>query len=150
MAVSWSYQQSSFLMMNITLLAQSMGIYSIIMGGYDDEKLKEAFKIPKRFQISAVMALGYPVNLESKMPTLRHPLGRNWVGFVRSREDFVWRPLECFHVITFCFTRLIKMRGGKRGSHKGRERILVENEEDIIARNMMVCRFHEVSVVGGS
>ena len=30
------------------------------------------------------------------------------------------------------------MRGGKRGSHKGRERILVENEDDIIARNMMV------------
>ena len=30
------------------------------------------------------------------------------------------------------------MRGGKRGSHKGRERILAENEDDIIARNMMV------------
>lgn len=30
------------------------------------------------------------------------------------------------------------MRDGKRGSHKGRERILVENEDDIIARNMMV------------
>lgn len=32
------------------------------------------------------------------------------------------------------------MRDGKRGSHKGRERILVENEDDIIARNMMVAR----------
>ena len=30
------------------------------------------------------------------------------------------------------------MRGGKRGSHKGRERVLAENEDDIIARNMMV------------
>lgn len=31
------------------------------------------------------------------------------------------------------------MRGGKRGARKGRERVLVENEDDIIARNMMVC-----------
>ena len=30
------------------------------------------------------------------------------------------------------------MRGGKKGSRKGRERVLVENEDDIIARNMMV------------
>ena len=30
------------------------------------------------------------------------------------------------------------MRGGKRGAHKGRERVLAENEDDIIARNMMV------------
>lgn len=30
------------------------------------------------------------------------------------------------------------MRGGKRGQHKGRERVLAENEDDIIARNMMV------------
>lgn len=30
------------------------------------------------------------------------------------------------------------MRGGKKGSHKGRERVLAENEDDIIARNMMV------------
>ncbi|OAO15253.1 hypothetical protein AV274_3030 [Blastocystis sp. ATCC 50177/Nand II] len=29
------------------------------------------------------------------------------------------------------------MRGGKRGQHKGRERVLAENEDDIIARNMM-------------
>lgn len=31
-----------------------------------------------------------------------------------------------------------KMRDNKRGAKKGRERVLVENEDDIIARNMMV------------
>ena len=30
------------------------------------------------------------------------------------------------------------MRGGKRGSQRGKERVFAENEEDIIARNMMV------------
>lgn len=125
-------------MMNITLLAQSLGIYSIIMGGYDDVKVKEAFKIPKRYQISAVMALGYPLNLEQKMPTLRHPLGKERSGLVRNREDFIWRKVECSNVITFLFYTVDIMRGGKKGSHKGRERILVENEDDIIARNMMV------------
>lgn len=103
MVVSWSYQQSSFLMMNITLLAQSLGIYSIIMGGYDDEKVKEAFKIPKRYQISAVMALGYPLNLEQKMPSLRHPLGKDRSGLVRSREDYIRRKVECSNGITFLF-----------------------------------------------
>ena len=36
-------------------------------------------------------------------------------------------------------TNRINMRDGKRGARKGRERVLVENEDDIIARNMMVC-----------
>lgn len=31
-----------------------------------------------------------------------------------------------------------RMRDNKRGAKKGRERVLVENEDDIIARNMMV------------
>ena len=106
-------------MMNITLLAQSLGIYSIIMGGYDDVKVKEAFKIPKRYQISAVMALGYPLNLEQKMPTLRHPLGKERSGLVRNREDFIWRKVECSNVITFLFYTVDIMRGGKKGSHKG-------------------------------
>lgn len=88
-------------MMNIILLAQSMGIYSIIMGGYDDEKLKEAFKIPKRFQISAVLALGYPLKLEATSPTLRFPLGKDCNGSVRNRQDFIWRKMECSPVITF-------------------------------------------------
>ena len=34
------------------------------------------------------------------------------------------------------------MRGGKRGSQRGKERVFAENEEDIIARNMMVFLSH--------
>lgn len=40
------------------------------------------------------------------------------------------------------------MRGGKRGQHKGRERVLAENEDDIIARNMMVRFSPELSRIG--
>ena len=42
--------------------------------------------------------------------------------------------------LVFCGHNIFNnnMRGGKRGSHKGRERVLAENEDDIIARNMMV------------
>lgn len=40
------------------------------------------------------------------------------------------------------------MRGGKRGSQRGRERVFAENEEDIIARNMMVVLSFLLMILG--
>lgn len=57
----------------------------------------------------------------------------------------------CLLYLSFCrwnpfLESLIPMRGGKKGARKGRERVLVENEDDIIARNMMVysCGFFPI------
>lgn len=46
-------------MMNMLLLAQSRGISSLVINGYDEEKIVEAFKIPKRFHVSGVVGFGY-------------------------------------------------------------------------------------------
>ena len=56
---AWTNQQASFLIMNILLLAQSKGISSLVINGYDEEKIIAAFHIPKRFHVSAVVGLGY-------------------------------------------------------------------------------------------
>lgn len=56
---SWTNQQASLLMMNILLLAQSKGIMSLVINGYDEDKVRSSFKIPERFHVSGVVSLGY-------------------------------------------------------------------------------------------
>ena len=56
---AWTNQQAAFLIQNICILAEAKGISSLIMNGYDEEKLCNAFRIPCRFHVSAVVALGY-------------------------------------------------------------------------------------------
>ncbi|MFN4769149.1 MAG: nitroreductase family protein [Candidatus Kapaibacterium sp.] len=53
-------------MSNATLLlqAQTMDIYGRMMGGYDINKVREAFAVPEDFDISAIIALGYRGDLE--------------------------------------------------------------------------------------
>lgn len=46
---AWSFQQSAFLIEDLILLAQSKGISSLIMEGFSEQRVREAFKIPKRF-----------------------------------------------------------------------------------------------------
>ena len=87
---AWSFQQNGFLMMNITLLAHSKGIASIIMCGFHEDKLRETFKIPKRFQISGVMGLGYKATNEVSPMTPRFPTGKEHIGAVIRRESHVW------------------------------------------------------------
>ena len=76
-------------MMNITLLAHSKGIASIIMCGFHEDKLREAFKIPKRFQISGVMGLGYKATNEMSPMTPRFPTGKEHIRVVIRRESHI-------------------------------------------------------------
>ena len=41
------------------MLAEGAGLGSVIMNGFSEDTLRETFKIPKRYQVSAVVALGY-------------------------------------------------------------------------------------------
>ena len=45
---AWSFQQGSFLIENLVLLAQSKGISSVIMEGFIEKGVKECCNIPKR------------------------------------------------------------------------------------------------------
>lgn len=45
---------------NITLAAMEMGIGSCMMGAIDRDALRDEFNIAQQYEISLVMALGYP------------------------------------------------------------------------------------------
>lgn len=48
---AWSFQQSAFLIEDLILLAQSKGISSVIMEGFSEKRVREAFNIPKRYSV---------------------------------------------------------------------------------------------------
>lgn len=73
---AWSQQQVSFIIENICLLAESSGLSSVIMNGYSEEKVQEAFKIPKNFQVSAVVSLGYKKEGYNPKRKGRFPFGK--------------------------------------------------------------------------
>ncbi|KAK8831542.1 hypothetical protein WA577_000626 [Blastocystis sp. JDR] len=56
---AWSYQQASFLIEDMILLAQSKGISSLIMEGFSEEAVRQYLSIPKRYQIASVVSFGY-------------------------------------------------------------------------------------------
>lgn len=49
---------------NLLTQATSMGIYVHQMGGYDVEGARKAFDIPERFEPGAMMAIGYPGEID--------------------------------------------------------------------------------------
>ena len=72
---SWSQQQAAFLIQNICLLAESKGISSAIMNGFSEDKLRTQFKIPDRFEVAAVVSLGYKKEGYDKKMSARFPFG---------------------------------------------------------------------------
>ena len=77
---SWSQQQAGFLIQNIVLLAESKGIQSAILNGFSEEKVRTQFRIPERFQIAAVVCLGYKKEGYERRQSARFPFGKDWNG----------------------------------------------------------------------
>ncbi|MEA5509031.1 nitroreductase family protein [Crocosphaera sp. UHCC 0190] len=48
---------------NLTLQAQSLGLFLHQMGGFDQEKTKETYHIPENYEPVAAIAIGYPGNV---------------------------------------------------------------------------------------
>ena len=82
---AWSYQQSSFLMQDIVILAESKGISrsysspfilgSLIMEGFNEKAVRECIQLPKRYQVAGIISLGYePENTQVK-PSARFSFG---------------------------------------------------------------------------
>ncbi len=55
-------------MANATLLlqAQTMGIYGRMMGGYQQDALREAFHVPETYELGVVIAIGYLGSIEGR------------------------------------------------------------------------------------
>lgn len=50
---------------NLCLQATALGLMAHQMGGFDADKARAAFKVPERYQILAMVTVGYQANVES-------------------------------------------------------------------------------------
>ncbi|KNB44117.1 nitroreductase family protein [Blastocystis sp. subtype 4] len=70
---AWSYQQASFLMQDLVILAESKGISSLIMEGFKEQQVRECLKLPKRYQIAGILSFGYEPDNTLVKPSARFP-----------------------------------------------------------------------------
>lgn len=83
----WNGYDSGAAALNLCLQASHLGLVSHQMGGFDSNKLKQAFQIPKEIICWAMVAIGAPADIESLSPDLqereqqprsRQPLMKNF------------------------------------------------------------------------
>lgn len=58
----WGQHDTGAASENICLQAASMGLMAHQMAGYDKDKAREAFGIPRRFDMMSMIAVGYPAS----------------------------------------------------------------------------------------
>src|SRR3989344_5154713 len=68
----YTVQNCAAAVQNMLLEAQSLGLGSCWIGGFDEEALKTLFKIPEEVRPQAVIAIGYDKEIPSKPP--KYPL----------------------------------------------------------------------------
>ena len=68
----YTVQNCAAAIQNMLLEAQSLGLGSRWVGGFDEEALKTLFKIPEEVRPQAVIAIGYAKEIPSKPP--KYPL----------------------------------------------------------------------------
>lgn len=82
----WAQYDSGAAAMSICIQAASMGLQAHQMGGYSSDKLKSTFNIPEEVTPMAMIAVGYPRDLDvleksfhegELKPRIRRPIGTN-------------------------------------------------------------------------
>jgi len=68
----YAEQDAAAAVQNILLAAHAMGLASVWIGAYDDEKVSEILNIPSYARPAAILPVGYPA--EDPRPRRRYPL----------------------------------------------------------------------------
>ena len=68
----WQYFDNGLQAQNLCLKAYELGLGTLIMGIYHEDKTREFFQIPETEEILAVIAVGYP-NISPEMPKRKTP-----------------------------------------------------------------------------
>jgi nitroreductase len=68
----YSAQNCAAAIQNMLLEAQSLGLGTRWIGGFDEEAIKAIFKIPEEIRPQAIIAIGYPKEIPPKPP--KYPL----------------------------------------------------------------------------
>lgn len=56
----WAIVDTAISMQNMVIAAWTLGVGSCWIGAFNEEKVKEALKIPEKWKIVALLTLGYP------------------------------------------------------------------------------------------
>ena len=59
---AWLQKNVGFAAMMFMLAAESVGLGTCPMSGFDERRLKKAVKIPRRFDVPLIIAVGYPAD----------------------------------------------------------------------------------------
>lgn len=69
----------------LVLAAQSFGLASVWMGGFNAERVKEILSIPDDYLVASLVSVGYPREEQTQPPRKRRPVEeiQHWNGFGR-------------------------------------------------------------------
>lgn len=67
----WNGYDTGAASLNLCLQATHLGLMSHQMGGFDTDKLKQAFQIPEEIECWAMIAVGAPADIDSLSPELK-------------------------------------------------------------------------------
>jgi len=70
---TWAITSTQLAAMTLILKAESMGLNTGTMGGYDAKAIKKEYNIPKNFEITMLITIGYA----QKNPNYQRPKRRN-------------------------------------------------------------------------
>lgn len=67
----WGAYDTGAAAVSLCLQATSMGLITHQMGGFDGEKIREAFNIPEQFQMMSMLAVGYAADVDGLSDELK-------------------------------------------------------------------------------
>ena len=70
----WAITSTQLAAMTLIITAQSTGLNTGTMGGYDAEAIKKEYDIPKSFEVAMLITMGYG----KENPNYERPERRNW------------------------------------------------------------------------
>ncbi|KAK8797093.1 hypothetical protein WA158_004303 [Blastocystis sp. Blastoise] len=71
-ALAYGYSNTSFVIQQFVLLCQAAGLGNIILGGYDNYRIRRAFNISSRYNVCAAVCVGYEDKTEVFKPSVRY------------------------------------------------------------------------------
>ena len=126
----YAIQNCAAAIQNMLLEAQSLGLGTTWIGAFDEEAIKEIFKIPEDVRPQAVVALGYPREIPPKPP--KYPM--EVMVFFHKWRNRLRDPAKYMHDYSTILARKAEaMKSAAKGVAKTivdkvKEKLVPENE----------------------
>mmetsp|Transcript_27846 Transcript_27846/g.64027 ORF Transcript_27846/g.64027 Transcript_27846/m.64027 type:complete len:96 (+) Transcript_27846:134-421(+) len=87
---AWAFKQTMPAATHFMLQASELGLASLPMEGFDESRVRRALKIPRRYSLPVIIAVGYPTaKAAAAARTGRFPIGEMFSADVFGAQ---WAP----------------------------------------------------------